>query len=435
MSNTLTPELYKCKMCGLESPLKEAFIHQKRLLLGTRTFCFECGVKRQWHSLLRTIILTLAAAGLLYLIIPGGFFGRVLLQTLAVTLLVLIPLIVAHELAHVVTGWLVGQRVFNVHIGAGKVLWSRRFLNARWYLHLLPVSGATVVTGPDMPGFRWRQFLVLLAGPALHAVLMLFSWLILLLLPYGWTGGPLYMLVLLLLWMNGLLLVSNLIPHKVAVSSGIAGSDGASMLKLLFKPDELLQKYHRAYYVNEVVDAVDRADLPAARRWSEQGARVYPQDAQVTNVVGYALIASGDYQPARDAFLRVLQFEGLEEVVRAMGLNNVAYANFMLADPDLRDQASDYSAEAYSKIPWEPAIMGTRGAVLLWLDRHDEGIELLKRAMLKTPDRRNQAADACFIALGEHLRGNPAESQKYLDLAKKLDPNSQALPRILPELV
>jgi hypothetical protein len=432
MSNTLPPELYKCKMCGLESPLKEAFIHQKRLFLGTRSFCFECGVKRQWHSLLRTIILTVAAAGLLYLILPGGFFGRMLLQTLALTLLVLIPLIVAHELAHVVTGWLVGQSVFQVHIGAGKVLWSRRFLNARWYLHLLPVSGATVVTGPDMPGFRWRQFLVLLAGPALHALLMLVSWRILLVLPYEWTGGPLHTLVMLLLWMNGLLLISNLIPHKVAVSSGIAGSDGESMLKIIFKPDELLRKYHRAYYVNEVVDAVDRADLAAARGWSEQGAGVYPQDALMTNAIGYARIAIGDYQAARDAFMRVMQFEGLEEVMRAIGMNNVAYANFMLADTGLRDQADACSAEAYSKIPWEPAVIGTRGAVLLWLDRYDEGIDLLKRAMLKTPDRRSQAADACFIALGEHLRGNQAESQKYLDLAKKLDPNSLALPRVLP---
>jgi hypothetical protein len=435
MQDSPAPDLFKCKLCGLESPLKDAFIqHKGWFSKRTTTVCFQCEVKRQWRSMVRAILLMLAAGVLLYLIMPYGFFGKALLQALGTMLLVLVPLIIAHELAHALAARLVGLSVFQVHIGAGRVLWSARFLKTRWFLHLLPVSGATVAAGPDLPGYRWRQFLVLLAGPALHAVLSLCSWWLLSTWSFERFGSPLHSLVLLLFWMNILLLVSNLIPRKVALSSGVAGTDGGAILKLLYRPDELLRQYHRAYYVHQVVDAVDREDLAAARRWSDEGAQRYPEDALMINTSGYALIAAGDYAAGRAAFRRVLQFENLEEVVRAMGENNVAYANFMLADEALRAEADEYSAEAYGKIAWEPAVVGTRGAVLLWLGRIDEGIELLKQAMLKTSERRNKAADAAFIALGEYQRGNPGEAQKYLDLARKLDPNSPALARVLPEI-
>jgi len=435
MQETPAPILFKCRMCGLESPLKEAFIQHKGLFLGSaQTYCFECSAKRQWRSLLVGLLVMMVVAAMLYLVMPTGFFGRVLLQMLAALLVLLVPLIVLHELAHVLAARLVGLRVFQVHIGAGPLVGSARFFHVRWHLHWLPVSGATVVAGPQMPAYRWRQFLVLLAGPAMHALLILVSWRLLLDWSLEAVGGPLHILVTLLFWINIALMISNLIPRRVAISTGIAGTDGGAMLKLLFKPGDLQHSYHRAYYVHEVVDAVDRGDFDAARRWSEDGSSRYPQDALIANAVGYMLISAGDYQAARQTFLRVLAFDGLEEVVRAMGMNNVAYTNFMLADPTLQSEAGSFSEEAYARMPWEPAVVGTRGAVLIWLGQYDEGLILLRQALVKTPDRRNRAANASILAWGEHLRGGYKESQKYLDLARKLDPKSPALARVLPDI-
>jgi hypothetical protein len=111
-------------------------------------------------------------------------------------------------------------------------------------------------------------------------------------------------------------------------------------------------------------------------------------------------------------------------------MNNVAYANLALDDPALLPEADIFSEQASQTMSWEPAILGTRGGVLVALDRVDEGLELLKSVLQKNPDKSGKAIDACLLAWGEWKRGNQQKSDSYLALARDLDPNSYLLKQI-----
>ena len=114
--------------------------------------------------------------------------------------------------------------------------------------------------------------------------------------------------------------------------------------------------------------------------------------------------------------------EKLPIATKAILLNNIAFADIMLENPELLPEADSFSEQAYQMISWEPAVTGTRGGVLVYLDRPEEGVEFLKEAFSKSIDKRGKATEACMIALGEWKQGNKKECKTYLALAKQLDP-------------
>jgi tetratricopeptide (TPR) repeat protein len=434
MTESNQPRLYKCRKCGIESTVKEAFLLGKGANADRRALCFECSVKQQGRGLLQMAAVLLGFGLLLTWLSPEGFFGRFYLM-LFVSLFLFVPLLLLHELAHAAVASLLGQHVFAIHLGGGTVLTTFRFLGLRWYLHLLPVSAITIVAGPKAPWYRLHKFLIHLAGPGLHAILAgLFS--------LAWAGAVtrganpwLVQFLVVNQFLNGLLLLTNLFPHKAAVSSGVAGSDGWAMLKMITAKESEMRLNYVVYYVLEVVDAVDRGNFQAAGVWAEKAFACYPEEPLILNTLGYYYTRIHEYQKAREVFTRLLDSKApLEENVKYMVLNNVAFTNLMLEEDTLLPQADAYSAEAWKNVPWEPSVMGTRGAVLIALGQHQEGIELLKSAMAKSTDRHGKASDACFIALGEVRRGDLAQARSYLEMARRLDPGCFMIERVSREI-
>jgi hypothetical protein len=82
-----------------------------------------------------------------------------------------------------------------------------------------------------------------------------------------------------------------------------------------------------------------------------------------------------------------------------------------------------------------PAILGTRGTVLVELGQFEEGIALLKRAMSLHTDKQGKAANACHIAIGEWRRGSPSAARKYLATARTLDPKSFLIPYVESQMM
>jgi tetratricopeptide (TPR) repeat protein len=175
---------------------------------------------------------------------------------------------------------------------------------------------------------------------------------------------------------------------------------------------------------------VDRGDSQAAREWAQRGLALYPQQPMMINALGFAYSHLREYDKARAAFLQVLECaEKPSESVKFLALNNIAFADLMLEDPALLAQADEYSELAYKNCPWEPAITGTRGGVLVALGKVATGLDLLKKAMALNPDRQGKALEACLIAQGEMKRGNFMEGKKYLSAAMDLDPECELLER------
>jgi len=417
------PIVYKCQRCGRQSPIEAAFVTRKRADGSlARCLCFECESRRVSNLTLLAYIF-LPISGLLILFLnPNSQIGYFYLLVFA-GLLVSIPLAVLHEISHALVAQALGFRVFAIHLGLGKVLFSRRAFGITWTVHLIPASAVTLVSGPEIYNYRARNFLIHLAGPLFHAILnALLLWANSV---FGLSGQWWFEVIL---WTNVYLLIFNLLPYKTQVAVGSAGTDGWAMLNAPRLTPEDLRGRYASHYILETVNAAENGDMQAARAFAEKGIGLYPDNANMLNALGYAYVNSREYQKSRQIFLQALHSsENLPIATKAMLLNNVAFANIMLDDPALLAEADNFSEQAYQLLSWEPAISGTRGGVLVALDRPVEGIELLKGALSKNPDKRGRAIEACLIAWGEWKQGNLKETESYLALARQLDPECDLL--------
>lgn len=410
------PLAYKCQRCGRQSPIEAAFVIQKRKDGSLkRCFCFECENRRASNSTLLLYIVLPLCGALILRISPGSSIGYLFLLVFA-GLLVSIPLIVLHELAHAVVAQALGFRVFGIHLGLGKVLFSRRIAGIAWTIHMIPSSGATLVAGPEMNNYKTRIFLIHLAGSLFHALL---NAILLWVNRVFDVTGLWYQITL---WTNVFLLLTNLFPHKAQVAVGSTGTDGWAMLNAPRLTSKDLQARYASYYILETVRAVESGDMEAARAFAEKGVAFYADDANMRNTLGYVYVNSGEYLKSRQVFLETLAaVEELPSATKAILMNNIAFANLMLEDLSLLPEADDFSSQAYEMLSWEPSITGTRGSVLVALGQHQQGIALLEAALHKQPDKRNKALDACLLAWAEWKRGDAGKAESYLALARQLD--------------
>lgn len=213
------------------------------------------------------------------------------------------------------------------------------------------------------------------------------------------------------------------------------GSDGWSLLHVPFLSEKEQQEHFAAYYIQESLDHYNRHDYQAAKQWIQKGMDIYPDDANLLNTLGFIQDKFGEFEQARKTFVTLFQSHpDLKPYLKYMILNNIAFTNLMIGDPQLLPEADTFSAEAYKNAPWNASIAGTRGAVLVEKGQFEEGIALLKNAMAEQIDVQAKALDACLIAIAEVRRGNPLESQRYLKTARFLHPGCDLIPRAEREL-
>jgi hypothetical protein len=79
--------------------------------------------------------------------------------------------------------------------------------------------------------------------------------------------------------------------------------------------------------------------------------------------------------------------------------NNLAWTNFMIGDAALLAEADELSSAVLAQRRNTPFAMGTRGAILGWLGRHDEAIVMLEKAFVRTPTASHRASLACCLAI------------------------------------
>jgi tetratricopeptide (TPR) repeat protein len=419
----------KCDRCGVESEVEQAFTVKKKWagLLSER-WCPKCVRANESREQLTAVILV--ALGLIALDALTYQRGpvRVLLD-LGFLVAVNIPIVVAHELAHVVAGTLLGVRVFRVMFGSGRRLASGRAFGITWEWRLWPFSGGTVMACPPQRGNRARFFGAVLAGPLLHAFLLLAAAVLqfFLLILQGGFG----MNVELLLHWTGLfmtfdliILLFNLLPRRAKGSSGQIGTDGWQLLHLLFMKPEEESVRAQGFFIAGSMEALLRKEADEALHWIDQGLARYPRQPALQAVQGEALIKKKRFAEARDLFVELLSTKGAQDpLYKYLMYNNIAYVDVLLGDPELLPEADRFSAEARRQLPWEPSITGTRGTVLLALDRLDEGMALLKQALAEQKTNHAKAEDAYHLAAGEERRGNAEAARRYRELARKYEPN------------
>jgi hypothetical protein len=419
----------KCDRCGLESEAEEAFIVQTQKPGSERKhYCPACWEKKSRSAGLESNVWSFLLVAVAVVVVSGNSLGGVLANILLTTMMCY-PLSMLHELAHAATGFLMGIRVFAISMGGGKTVFSWRMFGIPWELHLWPIGGATTMTGPPQRLHRLRMFVSILAGPLLHAVFLaagiLAGIFVIRLHPVygtnaaGWLNG-----ILIFASCNLMYLVLNVLPIRNRSSSGqYQTTDGWKLLHMVFAKPETPETAERVYYILEYRDALLRNDSDASLRWAEEALRKFPGDPTFRDMLGNSLGRKKRYRDAREIFLSLLSSdEAKKPLFKYIISNNLAYADLCAQDPDLLAEAEKYSGDAYRQIRWLPEIVGTRGAVLVELGKLEEGIALLREAIGKQKDVRSCAINACHLAVAEYRAGRPAESRRYVERARKFDP-------------
>ena len=417
----------RCHSCGLKSEVEQAFLKQNNFLGEPRYFCPTCIVKRQTTSFISMImvfiIFSLLAFGFGFsspegsAILAGNLF-----------LISIIPLILIHELAHAVTAKLTGLPVFLILIGIGKTVWSGKFLGMEWIINSLPLGGITAIGARPTPNIRAKLFFVYLAGPASHTILAGIFYL----LAKGQTAPLFYALT----FANLFLLLTNLYPRKARMVTGMSGTDGWHLIRVPFWSEAELTKHYIGYYSTEALQAYTANDFDTAITWVDQAMALDANSRVARNVLGVIRMARQEYHEARLIFLQLLDAEDDPELpgFRFIILNNIAYMDAIINDAEMLLEADNFSAEAFKNLPWIPAVVGTRGTVLVELGKLDEGIDLLKQSMSLHPDKQGKALNACHLAIGEFKRGNLDQARKYLESAKTLDAKCFLIPIVEADL-
>lgn len=423
----------KCSQCGLESAVEQAFTRAGGLL-GKRQYCPSCTLNRQRNEALVYFVALPVGAALLWWL-ARDWFVTPLVVGVSVILLINLPLIVLHELAHAAVARLVGFRVFAVNVGVGRPFFTREWGGVNWVFGPFPLGGLTFVGSPPGRGYRLRLWLITLAGPLLHFIFLFgsYHWLV----NESWRAwfDPMtYQLMLYFCLANLVVLLANIFPRKINTPSGVTGTDGWHLLCLPFLKNDALQIKYAGYYMSAAMHAYQKNALDAARAMIARGLELLPNYAAALNILGVIQVQQQDYAGAKQLFLGLLTRTDLDVSLKYAAINNVAYCNVLLEDPALLPEADTFSQDAMRHLPWHPAIVGTRGLVLAHLGQVEEGLAMLKRAMDEHHDAHSKALSACHIAQIEDRRGNPNVARQFLDAARALDPGCILLPATLTAL-
>ena len=122
------------------------------------------------------------------------------------------------------------------------------------------------------------------------------------------------------------------------------------------------------------------------------------------------------YPGARDGVLSELHRDDLSRAEKILALDALVTDGivFGAAHADL----DAWSRQALALGPWQPTLLGSRGAVLVELGHCEEGKALL--APLASPGR-SRSIDSfmsrAFLALAEHRLGNAAAARQFADAA------------------
>ena len=424
----------RCAKCGVKSVWKEGF-RLFNSFFDPRLACPECyaesKTKVEWVVLLVGAIC--GAAGIVVAIfapedaLPLHEIAAILLVLPLLTVMTLI-----HELGHMVAACLVGDRVFSITLGwFGKPIVKFRRYGIAFLITSVPAGGMVLSASPNPNWFRLRRFLVISAGPSINFLGLMAS---LACAKQAQPGSFVDILSQGSAWANGILLFGALLPYRSSFGLGTVQSDGLLLLTVPFYSQKQIAEFIAAYFLLEAANVMEQNDPVAAHRWCERGLKIAPEQMHLKNYLGVVLLYLNRFAEAKLVFHELLNSPKLEPTIRALLWSNLAYADVCLEDETLLGEANQYSAQAMDWLPWVPAIMGTRGAVLLMLNRLDEAIDLLERACDKHTEEKCKAIDACFLTMALARLNELQTAGEMYDYANSLDSDCHWLDKAKGEL-
>jgi tetratricopeptide (TPR) repeat protein len=348
-------------------------------------------------------------------------------------LLFLPIIVVVHEAGHAVASVLLRHRIFEIRIGAGPAL---RLNVGRTHvlIGLLPLGGHVASGSSNARGFRWKRLVIIAAGPAMNAVM--FGIVALMNLPSNLLRD--FAVV------NAFVLINNLLPVSQRTPLGPQTNDGLALVRTFFDPETVLEEQRAGIAAAEAQRLAESGNRDDARERVREALTIHPHSRILRNWLGHDLTVSGQHAEAREVFSSLVEDDrrsessttprGRNSSSVAIHLNNLAWADLMLDDPELVSEANAASAKAIELLPGPPAIWGTRAFALIATSHFAEGITLAQKAFKKERDPKNRSQQASVVAIGYARNWRFDDAEKWLAIAIRLDPDSSLLDLVTEEL-
>lgn len=421
---------FRCADCGVETEDSRLLQKQRRSFRRTEYFvCPGCWMIRAERGHRRTIIiyvLIALGAGLWVMARPEPGFP-VFLLNLALLYLFNFPAMILHEGGHALAASLVRWKTSQIVLGwFGKPIFKRSIAGVVWQLNSVPVGGMAFVYPRNENWFRTKASIVYLAGPLVNGLLAL-------LCIDGWPFSGLDHEVQLRTMFgvaNAISFAISIVPSKLVYGGTTLDTDGRLFLRAIFRAAKLKEDFFVGGAVMDALKLHGEGRSAEALKPIEESVQKYPGKAELLSTQAFLLLDLRQYEQARQIYAELLT-NVTDPAYEACFLNNIAWINVEAGDLHRLEESLEYSERANSLFRAVPAYQGTRGSVLIIAGRAAEGIELLKASFdSKEPDDLpGKALNACMLARGEKMLGNEAESQRWLQVARELDPNCRLLPQ------
>jgi hypothetical protein len=378
--------------------------------------------------LLCGILMLQATTATLKPVSASAFFLNVVVLMASMTLGVIV-----HEAAHALVAHGVGLGLMAVMVGGGRTIWQTSLGGTQLAIQALPFSGKTLFGARSLRWLRTRMMVTVAAGPLSNLVLLLIA--------LVWLSGHESLTwlarrpapVLAFAIVNGGFLALSILPFPPYTHAGVQspGSDGWNLLTIPFRREAQLLPLIDAYTNWAALRLVTSGRSAEAMAKVEEALRQSPRSTVLR--VGYAdmLVHSQRWPEAVERLRPLIDDDEVRKtlpLMRPILANNLAWALFMMDDPALLAEADRMSKEALAAASDNPAMHGTRGAVLVALGHIDEA-EARLRVAFDGNGPKNQAFNACLLAMVCAARGDRAGAVEWVEKARGLDAECALLGR------
>lgn len=419
--------IYRCGRCGVESPERACFVFLRPHQNPPRDIhCLQCVIARRQSNVLGG-----ALAAIFTLMSPLLFMGGVaedsripLAVKIVLTCLMYPAALVIHELAHAVTGWLVGLEVGGITFGYGPVVWRFQLGGVQIRLNTWPLSGRVCLGCVEKRCTRARVWLATLMGPLSNALLVWAA------VAWWHDLAPVIGSPVIAGWIivNLLIAFFNLLPTSGTDSGGsLYRSDGLALLQIPRMSDLQLQVYRVSALLLRALSRYELEDLEGAQVWLEKAIQRVPDNQHVILALGAAKISLGQYAQGRALLAPWTDRADLVIGMRASLMSNIAYAMLMTnagVDGDTGElaRAEQLTAESMVSFPCLLDFRTIRALLLAANRRPEEALSLLEYVNYAAGTRLQSSWRELARAFALHKLGRAEEAQKAAALALRLKP-------------
>ncbi len=338
-----------------------------------------------------------------------------------------------HEFGHAIAGTLVKFRIKKISIGTGRKIVEKRF----GYFSLIVTdnfSGGLTHLGDVPKSFLKLRYLAFVIGGVLAQSLAILIALAYFKIPFNeiiYTDQ--LSIAHIFIHSNLILIAINLTPYYVNLGGIKHPTDGLQILKTPFLKAQGIQEILSAGKIYEGYELYQSQEYSSAETILRECVELYPKAAMAKiNLVAALLKQSKPKEAQVIAEAAITDYPKHPQLF--ILYNNLAYAYFLQLDREALHKGEYYSLKALELNSKHPAILGTRGCILIEQGQIDEGLALLKQcANLKhaVDERTNPLGSFTYMAYGHYLNGNLDLAFQYLDKVeahgKPLDHDYQTL--------